>query len=210
MFLTAPCPVLCAHKRPAAKLGRFQVFFPPLYYPRASTPCLAVHPFVQAHTNAHAHTNVHTAPRANLCAHPQIRTATVCQVHADTQPQPPRPLLQLSPCQDPAAAEGAAAGAEAAAFPAHSGLVVTATASDHGHPELPRGVAATTVSAKNALSAPWDPTSAETSRELSSSLIPRWGLADGEWPDPTGRPQRAGTDPCQHLQEDGCVPSAYP
>lgn len=49
----------------------------------------------------------------------------------------------------------------------------------------------------------------ETTHQLrpleSLTLVPCWGLDDGEWPEPSGRPQRAGTDPCQHLQKAGCV-----
>lgn len=42
-----------------------------------------------------------------------------------------------------------------------------------------------------------------------AELVPRWGLADGEWPDPTWSPQRDGTDPYQRLQEAAHVTSTH-
>lgn len=121
-------------------------------------------------------------------------------------PRHPIRVPQLLPCQDPCAAEGVAAGTKAAAFLARSGLAVRATTSHHGHP-LPRSSCHHSW-CQNALSAPWDCTPAGTFGKHSSSPVPLWGFADGEWPDPAGRPRRAGTDPCQHLQEAVCVTSA--
>lgn len=127
-------------------------------------------------------------------------------------PRHPIRVPQLLPCQDPCAAEGVAAGTKAAAFLARSGLAVRATTSHHGHP-LPRSschhswclppqlVPKCFVSSLG-LHTGWD------LGEHSSSPVPLWGFADGEWPDPAGRPRRAGTDPCQHLQEAVCVTSA--
>lgn len=112
-------------------------------------------------------------------------------------------MPQLLLCWNPEPAKVFLVGAGAAVFPVQSGLAVKATASDHGHPVLPRGVAAITGPAKM-LRQP--PVTTQQLRSLESlTLVPHYGLDDGEWPEPSGKPQRAGTDPCQHLQKAGCV-----
>lgn len=84
----------------------------PLYHPRASIPSLAMHTHARAHTNAHEHTDVHTTPHANLCAHPQICTATACQIHAHAyrhmgpQPQAPHPCATAPSMPGPMCSRG--------------------------------------------------------------------------------------------------------
>lgn len=78
-----------------------------------------------------------------------VRTCTPLQTQPLGQPQTPAIRVpQLLPRQDLGAAEGAAVGAKAAVLPAHSGLAIAATTSNRGHPELPRGVAATSIGVK--------------------------------------------------------------
>lgn len=86
------------------------------------------------HTRVQAHAmlmniQMWTQLPMQICVHTprfaQLLCAKYIPTPADTQPPSrsnPIRVLQLLPCQDPGAAEGAAAGTKAAAFPSHSGL----------------------------------------------------------------------------------------
>lgn len=103
------------------------------------------------HTQMLVNTQMCSQFPMKICVHtPRF---ALCQTHAQpstrTAPQTPQfCVLQLLPCRDLGATKGVAVGAGAAMFPVPSGLAVRATTSNHGHPVLPRQVAATAVSAK--------------------------------------------------------------